>query len=100
MNWRLYLKRVTLVIIGSDKLVALKKQGGMRIGACTIISPRLLVILFHSQMGIMTYSGTPLIRSPMGQKKIGPINGVTVLTRVFLQENSCWFLTGGQKKWP
>ena len=58
------------VIIGTDKLVALKKQGGMRVGACTIISSRLLVILFHSQMGIMTYSGTPFIRSPMGQKNL------------------------------
>ena len=33
------------VIIGTDKLVALKKQGGMKNGACTIISSGLLVIL-------------------------------------------------------
>ena len=31
------------------------------------------------------YSGTPLIRPQMGQKKIDRINVVAVLTRVFLQ---------------
>ena len=31
-----------------------------------------------------SYSGTPLIWSPMGQKKIDQINRVAVLTRVFL----------------
>ena len=29
------------------------------------------------------YSGTPLIRPPLGQKKNGRINGVAVLTTVF-----------------
>ena len=29
------------------------------------------------------YSGTPLLRSPMGQKKFCRINGVAVFTRVF-----------------
>ena len=42
------------------------------------------------------YSGTPLIRPPLGQKKIGRINGVAVLTTVFLQENVCRFLPGSQ----
>ena len=42
------------------------------------------------------YSGTPLIRPPLGQKKIGRINGVAVLTTVFLQENVWRFLPGSQ----
>ena len=33
-----------------------------------------------------------------GPKKIGRINGVAVLTRVFLQENVWRFLPGGQNK--
>ena len=43
-------------------------------------------------------SGTPLIRPPLGQKKIGCINVVAVLMRAFLQENVWWFLPGSQKK--
>jgi len=46
------------------------------------------------------HSGTLLIKSPMGPKKFGRINGVALLTRVPLQENVWWFLSGGQKKWP
>ena len=34
------------------------------------------------------------------KKKIGRINVVTALTRVFLQENVWRFLPGSQKKWP
>ena len=44
----------------------------------------------------LIYSGTPLIRPPLGQKKIGRINGVAVLTTVFLQENVWRFLPGSQ----
>ena len=48
------------------------------------------------------YSGTPLLRSPMGQKKFCRINGVAVFTRVFffLQENVWRFLPGGKVQWP
>ena len=34
-----------------------------------------------------------------GSKKLGCINGVVKLTRVFLQENVWRFLPGSQKKW-
>ena len=45
-------------------------------------------------------SGTPLIRPPLGPKKIGCINVVAVLMRAFLQENVWWFLPGSKKKGP
>ena len=35
------------------------------------------------------YSGTPLLRSPMGQKKFFRINGVAVFTRVFFFTRKC-----------
>ena len=44
------------------------------------------------------HSGTLLIKSPIGPKKFGRINGVALLMRVLLQENVWWFLSGGKKK--
>ena len=47
----------------------------------------------------ITYRGILLIRSPMPLPKFGRVNGVVVLSRVFLQEK--WrFLPGGRKKRP
>ena len=40
----------------------------------------------------------PIIRSPVGQKKRGRNNKVTVLRRVSVQENVWSFLPGSQKK--
>ena len=59
-------------------------------------NPYLLKILFIENA--KKYSGIPLIPPPMGQKKFGCYNEVTVLTRVSLQENVWAFLPGGQKK--
>ena len=35
------------------------------------------------------YGGTPLIRSPMGPKTFGRVNGVAILTRVFFFTRKC-----------
>ena len=50
-------------------------------------NPYLLKILFIENA--KKYSGIPLIPPPMGQKKFGCYNEVTVLKRVSLQENVC-----------
>ena len=59
-------------------------------------NPYLVKILFIENA--KKYSGIPLIPPPMGQKKFGCYNEVTVLTRVSLQENVWSFLLGGRKK--
>ena len=45
-------------------------------------------------------SGTPLIRTPMGQKKMAVVTGWPYLRGYFLQENVWRFLPGGHKKLP
>ena len=52
------------------------------------------------------YSGTPLIRSPMGQKNLAVLTEWPYLRGFFFLQNAWRFLTGGQKtvavitRWP
>ena len=56
-------------------------------------------MLLHDLVRESTVEPRLIIRSPVGQKEFGRINGVAVSPRVFLQENIGRFKPGGQKKW-
>ena len=62
-------------------------------------------LMYGVIIDLQYYSGTPLIRPPLGRKKSGRINRVA-LTRVVLQENVWQFLPGNPKevavltRWP
>ena len=45
------------------------------------------------------YSGTPLIRSPLGQKSLAALTGDRI-NEGFLQENVRLFCRAAKKKWP
>lgn len=65
---------------------------------CTANVYRILFILVCHQ-GISSYRGTPLIRSPIGQKKLALLT-VPELKRIFLQQNVRPFCQAANKKWP
>ena len=64
---------------------------------CTSNVYRILFILVCHQ-GISSYSGTPLIRSPIGQKNLALLTGDRI-KEGFLTRKCTAVLPDGQKKW-